>query len=129
MSRRSILVAAAFLFTACMLLALRPTLAAYEEQRIEIAGVYQGDAGEQLTLAIHPYYPGIEYIGILITGQEQRVYAVNCRNDDVKGCHCVIYDGMIANQKAIELKLNGQTLTMRYYDGPTLTLKKLKKPE
>jgi hypothetical protein len=42
--------------------------------------------------------------------------------------HGVVYDGTADNQKPVELKLDGDKLTFRYYDGPTLELMRVKVP-
>ncbi len=48
------------------------------------------------------------------------------RCEEATGCHGVAYEGTLSRQKAFELKLDGDTLTLRWYDGPSVTLKRVK---
>lgn len=87
----------------------------------DFTGVYEGD-GMSLILADHPHWPQRAYVGLLIRLRDQRVQSVMATCDPIKGCRAVLYDGNLANQEAVELKLSGAILTLRYDDGPTLNL-------
>ena len=108
--------------------AFHPQPAGGAAKKPDFAGVYRLGNDTELTLAGHPHYPGLQYVGLLLTGAEQRIYPIKVSVDAVKGCHGVIYEGALAKQRAVELKLAGESLTFRYYDGPTLTLKRVAKP-
>lgn len=115
-----------FIAMAALIACMKFTVAPAGAQSTDFAGIYRGGDVE-LTLANHPHWPKVEYVGLLVKGKDQRVYAAAIRYDSVKGCHGVIYNGTIAKQQAVELKLEGQTLTVRYYEGPTLKLKRVPK--
>lgn len=86
-----------------------------------LAGVYKG-AGTEIVLASHPKWPSLAYVGEIFHGSDQQIQPIRVKCDSVKGCHGVIYSGTLANQAPVELKLEGEKLTVRYYNGPTLVL-------
>ncbi|MHC1729320.1 MAG: hypothetical protein AB9866_25535 [Syntrophobacteraceae bacterium] len=90
----------------------------------DLAGVYKGERVE-LTLAGHPQSRS-EYIGYIVYTEGHKVLPMKIACDSVKGCHGLIYDSSIADQKAVELKITGDSLSFRYYNGPTLVLKREK---
>ncbi|MEN6440959.1 MAG: hypothetical protein ABFD97_20505 [Syntrophobacter sp.] len=87
----------------------------------ELAGVYKS-AGARIILANHPKWPTVEYVGEILQGNDQQIQPIRVRCDSVKGCHGAVYSGTLANQSAVELNLEGERLTVRYYNGPTLVL-------
>lgn len=90
----------------------------------DLAGVYKGEQVE-IVLAAHPQSRP-EYIGYIVYTEDHKVLPMKISCDSVKGCHGVIYDCSIADQKAVELKITGDSLSFRYYNGPTLVLKREK---
>lgn len=123
---KSVLTAAVLVVLSAMLTP-NPLWAGDEENLPDLAGVYQSDEA-LLTLANHPFWPKIEYIGLFIVGREDRVHPMSVRNDSIKGCHGVVYSGTLEKQQEVELEIDGTTLLFRYYDGPTLRLKRVPKP-
>jgi hypothetical protein len=96
---------------------------AAEQAPPNLAGVWQNDE-VQVTLADHPHRPKSQYLGEFFRFKDQRIQLLKVNCDRIRGCHGLIFDDYQANQKAFELKLDGDTLTLRWYDGPTLKLKK-----
>jgi hypothetical protein len=92
------------------------------------AGVYTAD-NIQLTLAGHPHRPRFQYIGVLVQRRDDKIQPVEFSYNPIKGCHGLVYDGKREKASAVELKLEGQTLTFRWYDGPTWKLKREKGPD
>ena len=127
MLRKKSVLAATVLVALSTMPTPHPLWADDEEHLPDLAGIYQSDKA-RLTLANHPFWPKIKYIGLLIAGREQRVNPVSVYNDSIKGCHGVVYSGTLAQQQPVELTLDGATLLFRYYDGPTLHLKRVPKP-
>jgi hypothetical protein len=127
MSKSKSALAVTVVIVLAAMLTPNPLWAADQESLPDLAGVYWSDEG-RLTLANHPSWPRAEYIGLFIVGQEQWVYPMKVSNDSIKGCHGVLYNGSLEKQQAVELTLDGTTLLFRYYDGPTLRLKRLPAP-
>jgi hypothetical protein len=95
---------------------------AAEQALPDFAGVWQNDE-VQVTLAGHPHRPKSDYLGEFFRFKDQRIQLLKVSCDRIRGCHGLIFDDYQANQKAFELKLDGGTLTFRWYNGPTLKLK------
>jgi hypothetical protein len=117
---RSALAAAVML--ASGLAAVQVTTAA-EPAPPDFAGVWQNNE-VSVTLAGHPNRPKFVYLGEFFRFKDQRIQLLRVTYDRTRGCHGLIFDDYQANQKAFELKLDGDTLILRWYDGPTLKLKR-----
>lgn len=89
-----------------------------------LAGVYKS-RGALVILANHPDLRS-EYIGQIVYDSDQKVQPMRIKCDSIQGCHGVIYSGTLEKQKAVELTLQGEKLSVRYYDGPTLLLEREK---
>jgi hypothetical protein len=100
-----------------------PVTPAAEQAPPDFAGVWRNDE-VRVTLAGHPYRPKFEYLGEFFRFKDQRIQLLKVNCDRIRGCHGLIFDDFQANQKAFELKLDGDTMTLRWYDGPTIKLKR-----
>jgi hypothetical protein len=100
-----------------------PVTPAAEQAPPDFAGVWRNN-DVSVTLAGHPYRPKSEYLGEFFRFKDQRIQLLRVTYDRIRGCHGLIFDDFQANQKPFELKLDGDTMTLRWYDGPTLKLKR-----
>ncbi len=120
MARRLIVIAAVVTLFLAGPVFWQAAYSAGKEVLPNLIGVYKGE-GVEIILAGHPLWRS-EYIGQIVYSKDQRIQPMKINCDAVKGCHSVIYDGSTANQSAAELKIEGDRLILRHYNGPELVL-------
>ena len=93
----------------------------------DIAGVYHGE-GINFTLAAHPQYPGNRMIGMLISGDDQKVCAVTIKLG-ASGVSGIVYDGSLEKKLVIKIQVAGEVLTFSYADGTVQKLARVRNEE